>query len=218
MRVPSVNMVAVTILVASAASNVGSLFGVHDPLYGMMFVSAWMLPISRLTLRSTSNGCGGRAGNVQPRPLRPWFVILGALPWFVAPWAHAAYPSLVLWQSLEVPVPLRWIGVALTVGMFCDPFYRRISRSDAPHATVDSDVMSMRSYATIAAAVVLLSANLFIAIVAAVGMCCLLVTSRRPSVQRQQERSNLELTLPRLSVVPELLDGYDAPICSVGRG
>lgn len=217
MRVPSVNMVAVTILVASAASNVGSLFGVHDPLYGMMFVSAWMLPISRLTLRSNSEGRGGPTGNVQPRQLPPWFVILGALPWFVAPWAHGAYPSLVLWQSLEIPVPLRWIGIALTVGMFGRPFYRRITHSGTPNESVDSDVMSMRSYATIAAAVVLLSANPFIAVVAAVGMGCLLITRRGLPVARQQERRDLHVALPRMPI-PEFLEAYDAPICSAGRG
>jgi hypothetical protein len=217
MRAPSVNMVAVTILVASAATNVGSLFGVRDPLYGIMFVSAWMLPISRLTLRPSSNGPGG-SGNVRPRQLPPWFVILGALPWFVAPWAHDAYPTLLLWQSLEVPIALRWIGVALTVGMFGDPFYRRILRSGGPSATVDNDVMSMHSYAVIATAVVLLSANLFIAIVATLGMGSLYVARRGPSVQRARERRDLQLALPRMPAVPELLEAYEAAICSTGRG
>ena len=218
MRVPSVNMVAVTILVASAAGNVGSLFGVHDPLFGMMFVSAWMLPISRLTLRSNSSGPAGRTADIQPRQMRTWFVVLGALPWFVAPWAHGAYPTLLLWQSLEVPVPLRWIGVALTVGMFCEPVYRRMFRRGPPSATPDNDVMSMRSYAAIATAVVLLSANLFVAILAALGMGCLFVMRRDPSTGRQRERRDLHLTLPRIAAVPELLESYDAAICSTGRG
>jgi hypothetical protein len=218
MRVPSVNMVAVTVLVASAATNVGALFGVHDALYGIMFVSAWMLPISRLTLRSRTTGFAGRSDDLQSRQLQPWFVILGALPWFVAPWAQREFPTLVLWQSLDVPVPLRWIGVALTVGMFCHPFYRRLFRSDAANASADDGVMSMHSYAVIAAAVVLLSANIFIAIVAALGMGCLYVTNRGASIRRERERRDLHLTLPRLSAMPELLETYDAAICSTGRG
>jgi hypothetical protein len=217
MRAPSVNMVAVTILVASTAANVGSLFGVHDTLYGVMFVGAWMLPISRLTLRTRSNGAG-RAGDAQPRPTRTWFVMLGALPWFVAPWAHSAYPSSVLWQSLEVPVLLRWIGVALTVGMFCDPFFQRMFRAGTASPTADNDSISMRSYGAVATALVLLSANLFIAIVAAVGMGCLLVTRRGAAAQRQPERRDLHLALPRFPAVPELLETYDAAICSTGRG
>jgi hypothetical protein len=213
MRMPSVNMVAVTVLVASAGTTVGALFGVHDPLYGIMFVSAWMLPISRLTLRSHRRGSAACGQTVASQQLRPWFAILGALPWFMVPWAQAAFPTSVLWKSLDVPVPLRWIGMGLTLAMFCAPFFRQIFRAAAANPPSQNDLMSMRMYTVSAAAVVLISANLFIALVAVSGMMCLYFARRGASVQSTRTVGSDASTS---GVGPELLEAYSAAMCSTG--
>jgi hypothetical protein len=214
-RMPSVNMVAVTVLVASAGTTVGALFGVHDPLYGIMFVSAWMLPISRLTLRSRPLESAACVEHVSSRNLRPWFVILGALPWFIVPWAQAAFPTSILWRSLDVPVPVRWVGMALTVGMFCAPFCRQIFRAAGTDTLAENDVMPMGVYTVTAAAVVLISANLFIAFVAASGMICLFFA--RHSLSIQSTNNARDLTLTAKDIGPEVLETYTAAICSAGR-
>ena len=174
MKAPAVNFVTIVVLVATAGANVGPFFGVHDPVYAVMFVSAWMLPISRLrfTPRPSEWSLVSHPGAPTARPT--WFLVLGAAPWIALPLIHTCFPDSLAWRSLPMPVPFRWIGMALTVGLFCGPFLTR-----SRYRAAGDSFISPRAYAMTAAAVVLTSVNLFIAVLALAGAMCLYLSSRK---------------------------------------
>ena len=175
------HFIAIVVLVATAGSKVGGFFGVQDPTGAVFFISAWMLPLTRLRLQSHPGASIMAAPAVRQRPT--WFLIAGALPWIALPSLHVAFPHSWAWQSLEVPPPVRWIGMAITAVMFFGPLFRSaLGRRVAPVGAV-----SFRGYALSAAAVVLISTNLFILTVAAAGLLCLYLAERERSTIRMAE-------------------------------
>ena len=148
------HFIAIVVLVATAGSKVGGFFGVQDPTGAVFFISAWMLPLTRLRLQSHPGASIMAAPAVRQRPT--WFLIAGALPWIALPSLHVAFPHSWAWQSLD----------------------RRV----APVGAV-----SFRGYALSAAAVVLISTNLFILTVAAAGLLCLYLAERERSTIRMAE-------------------------------
>jgi hypothetical protein len=172
------HFIAIVVLVATAGSKVGGFFGVQDPTGAVFFISAWMLPLTRLKLRSDAGSGLSATPTVRQRPT--WFLVLGALPWIALPSLHVAFPHSWAWQSLEVPPQVRWIGMAMTIALFFGPLFRSaLALGVAPTGAV-----SLRAYALSAAAVILISTNFFILAVAAGGMLCLYLSERDRSTIR----------------------------------
>ena len=161
------HFIAIVVLVATAGSKVGGFFGVQDPTAAVFFVSAWMLPLTRLKFDPHA----AAATTVTQRPT--WFLVAGALPWIALPSLHVAFPHSWAWASFAVPEPVRWIGMGLTAVRFCGPFFRSAMgiRSTGRH-------ISLGEYALSGAAVVLISTNVFIVSIAAGGMFCLYLSER----------------------------------------
>ena len=178
------NPVAIIVLAYAAATGASSYLGVHDIRCVALFVIAWMLPIPRMTLQSEPRSVQ-RVQNSTDKSQRyavP-FVILGALPWFALPWLHRTYRESVLWQSLNIPGWLWWIGAMVTGAFVLWPlvwrgFTNTISRRNDTEGRAGSAVVTrpqggspvgLTPYAIISVSMFLVSANLFIALVAAAG-------------------------------------------------
>ena len=183
------HFIAIVVLVATAGSKVGGFFGVQDPTAAVFFISAWMLPLTRLKLKSYPGAAILATPTVRQRPT--WFLVAGALPWIALPTLHVAFPHSWAWRSLEVPPPIHWIGMAMTFAMFFGPLFRSLlGLGVAPMGAV-----SLRGYAFSAAAVVLISTNVFILTVAAAGMWCLYLADRDRSAIRMADAIATRLTV-----------------------
>jgi hypothetical protein len=132
-----------------------------------------MLPVARLGLRTRLSDWAPASASPTTQP---WFLILGALPWFALPWLRITFPHSIAWQSFDVPAPLRWVGIALTVAMYCAPILRR---QHGGGAFGSGDAISLRTYTVTAVAVVLISSNLFVALTAVAGIVCVSRACRR---------------------------------------
>lgn len=179
-----INPVALILIALGAGMGASSHFGITNPTFVVLFIVAWLLPIPRMVLHDEPRSIHNVQSSIDRHQYGPFVLaLLGAIPWIALPSLYRSFPESVLWQSLNVPDWLRWVGVLLTCGLVCKPLmYRRVS---PPLSARAEDRQQLLPFAISAASIVLISANLFIALVAAAGMVTLSIArwiaDRQPS-------------------------------------
>lgn len=179
-----INPVALILIALGAGMGASSHFGITNPTFVVLFIVAWLLPIPRMVLHDEPRSIHNVQSSIDRHQYGPFVLaLLGAIPWIALPSLYRSFPESVLWQSLNVPDWLRWVGVLLTCGLVCKPLmYRRVAPPLSPRA---EDRQQLLPFAMSAASIVLISANLFIALVAAAGMVTLSIArwiaDRQPS-------------------------------------
>jgi hypothetical protein len=166
-----INPVALILIALGAGMGASSHFGITNPTFVVLFIVAWLLPIPRMVLHDEPTSIYNVQSSIDRHQYGPFLLaVLGAIPWVALPSLYRSFPDSVLWQSLNVPDWLRWAGVVLTCGLVCKPWiYRRVPLT----STCAEDRQQLLPFAISAASIVLISANLFIALVAAAGMVTL---------------------------------------------
>jgi hypothetical protein len=186
-----INPVALILIALGAGMGASSHFGITNPTFVVLFIVSWLLPIPRMVLHDAPRSIHNVQSSIDRHQYGPFLLaLLGTIPWVALPALHRSFPESVLWQSLNVPEWLRWVGVVLTCGLVCKPW---IFRRFAPMSACVEDRQQLLPFAISAASIVLISANPFIALVAAAGMVTLSVARWMATHPRSQPMTSPEL-------------------------
>lgn len=179
-----VNPLALIVIAGGAAMGAPMYFGIREPQFVALFVVALMLPVPRMVLHDKPQSLPTLQIAIDRREYGPFcLALLGALPWMVLPWLYRSYPESVLWQTLNVPDWLRWCGALLACGLVFTPWMNQSLAA----ASCDEAERRLTPFAISAASIVLISANLFIVLVAAAGLAALWTIPRYDAGQPAPE-------------------------------
>ncbi|HKY23093.1 MAG TPA: hypothetical protein VJM31_17900 [Vicinamibacterales bacterium] len=175
LRKNAVNPIVLMMVAYTSALSAPEYFGVTHKSFAVFFTIAWVLPLLRMTIADDTcppkQPC--RIEGARPSAVTYVFMGLGVLPWLALPSLHSYDHQSLLWQSLPLPEWSRWAGAALITSFVLWPLAQRIAARHfgalAPRlANLAGSRLALTGFTGLALSLV--SANLFIALLAFAGL------------------------------------------------
>ena len=167
----TVNPVAMVIVAYTASMGAPAYFGVTSRSFAVFFAIAWMMPLLLMTITDAPRSLLRTQGeSPRPRAFTYVFITLGLLPWIALPLLYGYDPQSLLWKSLTLPVWSRWTGAALVVGFVLWPLAQKAAAKYVAALSPRGEGYWLAANVMTGVSLFLISANLFIALLAAAGL------------------------------------------------